>query len=446
MFYTQGRNNTLVKYWLVLSIIALALAGLFAVLLVLGRSPHVQDIIPVANIFHKALTVHVNLSVLVWFTAMSVTLWHVFTPNKAGIIDYITLLGAAGGMALFCIAPFISEGDALINNYIPIIESKPFILGIWLYIASCCAQAIVSLCRLLSTRRTDHPFSALIHQAVIYSTLIYIASCIAFALSYVNLKPHEADLSPANYYEMLFWGGGHILQLLFVQVMGISWMWFLSLGGYRPKHYALWLIVISLNYIFSILSLLIYIQHGAQDPEHITYFTKSMIVFGGISSVFFATPAIRMIFTRWTSLKQSQYHWVLICSMVMFAAGGILAFMIDGVNTIIPAHYHGSIVAVTLAMMGVAFILLQKLGYSHKKPTLLALQPIIYTIGQLMHISGLAWSGGYGALRKTPGAMESIEGQAAMGLMGIGGLFSIIGGFMFVIICVMCINGRKASV
>ena len=48
---------------------------------------------------------------------------------------------------------------------------------------------------------------------------------------------------------------------------------------------------------------------------------------------------------------------------------------------------------------------------------------------------GLVWSGGYGVQRKVAGAEQALRGAeqiAAMGLMGLGGLAAVAGGFVFV--------------
>ena len=106
-------------------------------------------------------------------------------------------------------------------------------------------------------------------------------------------------------------------------------------------------------------------------------------------------------------------------------------------NVTIPAHYHGSIVGVTLALMGVCYLLLPKLGYPLRSIKMAIWQPVIYSTGQLMHVGGLVWSGGYGVQRKVAGAqqsLDSIERVLGMGLMGFGGLVSSIGGLLFLII------------
>ena len=33
------------------------------------------------------------------------------------------------------------------------------------------------------------------------------------------------DLDPRVYYELLFWGGGHVLQFTFTLLMLVSWIW-----------------------------------------------------------------------------------------------------------------------------------------------------------------------------------------------------------------------------
>jgi heme/copper-type cytochrome/quinol oxidase subunit 1 len=120
--------------------------------------------------------------------------------------------------------------------------------------------------------------------------------------------------------------------------------------------------------------------------------------------------------------------------------------MIRGVNVVIPAHYHGSIVGVTLAFMGLAYVLLPRLGYGDVESSRMARwQPYVYGAGQLIHVVGLAWSGGYGVQRKVAGADQMLltwQQKAGMGMMGLGGLIAIIGGVLFVLVCLTAIKNK----
>ncbi len=61
--------------WLGLALLAIIASGVFSVLLVAARTPFLAPLFPVADFFHVALVVHVDLSVLVWFVACAGLLW-----------------------------------------------------------------------------------------------------------------------------------------------------------------------------------------------------------------------------------------------------------------------------------------------------------------------------------------------------------------------------------
>jgi len=91
----------------------------------------------------------------------------------------------------------------------------------------------------------------------------------------------------------------------------------------------------------------------------------------------------------------------LITSLLLFTVGGGIGFLIQGSDVRVPAHYHGSIVGVTLALMGLAYALLPRLGFRAPQGRVANWQPWLYGAGQLLHILGLVWSGGYGVQRRS---------------------------------------------
>ena len=122
-------------------------------------------------------------------------------------------------------------------------------------------------------------------------------------------------------------------------------------------------------------------------------------------------------------------------SLALFAVGGLLGAVATGGNTIVPAHYHGAIVGVTLAFMGMTYTLLPIFGYAKPATRAARWQPYVYGAGQLLHITGLTWSGVLGVGRKVAGEAQQLDGGVgalAMGLAGTGGLIAIIGGILFV--------------
>jgi heme/copper-type cytochrome/quinol oxidase subunit 1 len=134
-------------------------------------------------------------------------------------------------------------------------------------------------------------------------------------------------------------------------------------------------------------------------------------------------------------LLYSDSSWKIgaIFSLTLFGIGGVIGLLISGTNVTIPAHYHGSVVGISLSIMCLVYFLL---GVKDKLLFWSKIQIIVYSIGQVLHIGGLAWSGGYGVLRKDPSTALSIKAKISMGIMGLGGMLAVIGGLMFVVICV----------
>ena len=95
--------------WLWLGIMALLGSGVFSVLLVLSRTPYIQDVFPWIDFFRTALVVHVDLSVLVWFLAFGGVLWSLNSTPRFMLLGWSALgfaalgRGADGGGAVFSV-------------------------------------------------------------------------------------------------------------------------------------------------------------------------------------------------------------------------------------------------------------------------------------------------------------------------------------------------------
>jgi heme/copper-type cytochrome/quinol oxidase subunit 1 len=163
-----------------------------------------------------------------------------------------------------------------------------------------------------------------------------------------------------------------------------------------------------------------------------------MRIGGGLAIAPFAAATLLALMTSpRPSAATAPLKAALLWSLVLFGSGGVLGLAISGSNVKIPAHYHGSIVGVTLAFMGLAYYLLPRMGFGRPQGRLARLQPALYGGGQLLHIAGLLWSGGYGVQRKVAGSEQLLrtpEQVAGMGLMGIGGLLAVAGGVAFAVV------------
>src|SRR5690606_39719165 len=102
------------------------------------------------------------------------------------------------------------------------------------------------------------------------------------------------------------------------------------------------------------------------------------------------------------------------------AEDGIRDFHVTGVQT-----------CALPILMGLVYHLLPQLGWRAPRGRAAVLQPWLYGIGQLLHIAGLVWSGGYGVQRKVAGSeqvLRSAGETAGLGVRGAGGVRAMGGG------------------
>jgi heme/copper-type cytochrome/quinol oxidase subunit 1 len=193
----------------------------------------------------------------------------------------------------------------------------------------------------------------------------------------------------------------------------------------------------------------IYLAWGVASVEYRKLFTWLMQWGGGLAITPFALGILWGI-TRGPAASDAArpLRAALVASLALFGIGGGIGFVIHGSNVTIPAHYHGCIVGVTLALMGLVYHLLPQLGWRAPQGRLAVAQPVLYAAGQLMHIVGLVWSGGYGVQRKVAGSEQVLRSAgeiAGMGLMGLGGLVAIVGGLLFVVVVFGALRSRSAA-
>jgi heme/copper-type cytochrome/quinol oxidase subunit 1 len=193
----------------------------------------------------------------------------------------------------------------------------------------------------------------------------------------------------------------------------------------------------------------IYMAYDVRSGEFRGLMTWLMQFGGALPMLpFMLAMLIALRRARPASASERPLRSALIASVLLFGVGGVFAFLIQGSNTRIPAHYHGSIVGITLALMGLCYYLLPRFGYRAPDSKLAFWQPYVYAGGQLLHISGLAWAGGHGAERKVAGAAQvlaSAGDRVAMGVMGVGGLIAIIGGILFLVIVLRAAFAPRAT-
>ncbi len=438
----------LARGWLRLGLAALIGSGLFSVLLVMARTPGVNAWLPAADFFRVALVVHVDLSVLVWFASMAGMLWSL-NARAAGQRWAWLALGACGlGTLVMSAAAFVDPGTPVMANYIPMLDSGLFRAGLLIFAAGAAVLVLRSL--VAAPRVGRSPSGADVLRFGINASAVAAAvALLAFGWSYA-VVPH--DLPARAYYEILYWGGGHALQFTWTLLMLVAWLVLAQACG---AHVRLSPRVVLLMFALALVSVFVtpyaYLAYDVATVEHRNLHTWAMRLGGGLA-IFPIVLAVLLAVAqqgRWPgrTAAQGPLRAALLASMLLFAAGGLIGAAISGNNVRIPAHYHGCIVGVTLALMGWVYQLLPQMGYRAPAGRWAVAQPWLYGMGQLLHIIGLVWSGGYGVQRKVAGAEQVLRSTgeiAGMGLMGLGGALAIAGGLLFVVVVMRAMRAPQA--
>jgi cytochrome c oxidase subunit 1 len=430
--------------WLWLAVLTLLGAGIFSVLLVLARTPIIGELIPFTDFFHSALVIHVNLSSLVWILSFASVLWCLNSrplfPWLAKSIFMVVLVGTV----ILTISPFLGSANAVMSNYIPVLDAPLFLSGLIVFGFGIGFQVVFSMRAMYKVGEAISGHGVIRFGLNCAAISAFIALT-AFVWSYLELP---VSLTSETYYEVLFWNGGHVLQFTYTLLMMVAWLWLSSSAGISlslSPRVALLLFVIGLLSVF--MTPLAYYTHDVTSIVHRQMFTTLMRFGGSLAIVPLSMAILFALFQkRPDSPVKSSAHTALLTSLLLFGVGGMMGFMIDGNNVKIPAHYHGCIVGVSLALMGLSYQLLPALGFHKLNFKLSGIQLWVYASGQFLHILGLAWSGGYGVERKVADAAQGLDSMghiAGMGLMGLGGLLSAVGGFMFIIIMIKAMMYKK---
>jgi len=436
-------SRRIISAWLILGLVSLIFAGIFSLLLVLARTPVVQGWIPFLDFFHVALVVHVTLSVLIWLLSISAAMWSLSSSAERPLWDKASFLLATLGTVIIIVAPFVGAGNPLMSNYVPVLQHPLFFAGLGLFMLGIASHLTRSL---LTWRRigTSLTGTGALHAGITFSAVVTGLAIISIVASYAGIPP---EMDGQIYFEFLFWGGGHVIQFSYTLLMMVCWVVLAFASGCKfeltPRLTLVFLVFLALPII---VVPFLYLAHEIISPGFRIAFTELM-KYGGLSCLPLGLAVVASLFNADKPTGEARYlRSALISSILLFAAGGVLGFMISGLDIVIPAHYHGATVGVTIAFMGLTYYLLPRLGFAALPAGMAFWQPLLYGAGQLMHIIGLAWTGGYGVQRKTAGLAQGVDrlGEVAgMGLMGLGGLISVIGGLLFLIVAWRSLRGGR---
>ncbi len=406
------------KEWFLLSIISLGIGGFFAFVIAMARTPGVYEYFP-PNYFYHALTGHVDLAIVVFLLSFTILIWNRTFSLRLKASFYLALLGFLG----IALASLLGRGQAVSNNYFPTIVHPIFFLGALSFFVAFWIETIrflkISLKKMLSSDPLEN--SAAI--SVILGFLILISTI----FSSFRVGTHDELY---KFYERLYWAPGHIHQFLNGAILLYVWYFLLKIDGKDIKLNKLRYLN-SVFLIFGILLSVVPIIFSDPISYNAKLFTEIAYATGlGIPMFIHAFNVIRNLKINWRNI----YSFGMFLSLVLYFLGVVIAYLGIKSDLRVPAHYHGTVTSLTLALMVFSYYLVMEYGWKNKLSKLTNFQAYLYGIGMILFILGLYFAGKGGAPRKTYGTeyTDSLFVLSSLVLMGIGTLMAVIGGIIFV--------------
>lgn len=448
------KTGALLYGWILLSVLSLVVAGLFAFLIAMSRTPLIQDFFWIKDFFHKGLVGHVTLAFVVWFLSFMGALWTVSagtvtTGDSRFRLGWVGLYVSSIGALLIIITTLSGLGSPALANYVPVLTHPLFYSGL-LFFALGIFMLLLDILPKISKGMREQGATLLTYGMGIAGLTVLIAF-VCFGLAWHFLSSSPTPPAEGINFELLFWGGGHILQFANTISMIVVWIFLLHLTlKVYPLRENILKVLLGSYLLFILPAPLYYFIFDIQSPAHKDNFTRLMeFGIGPPTGVLIIAVTVVIIRQR---LQRGRLPWgdpmfsSLALSVLVFTLGGVISLTIRGSNVKIPAHYHSVIGAVTLAFMGITYHLLSLVNREVYLQRLSRIQPYLYGLGVLIFSLGLFWAGSHGVPRKTPGAAQHLDSYtklAGMGLMGLGGIIAILGGAAFVINAIFSLVKRK---
>ncbi len=413
-------ENRYTYNWFVLAILFLGIGGGFAFLVGMSRTPFGYRYFP-ADYLHHALVGHVIMAILLWLLSFAVVLWSLtFKGIEPKMTRWMAILGAL----MITIAVLLGRGDAIPNNYVPTIDTPIFLIGIAIFFLGFALNAFSYLREGMRALFSSNLMVGAIASSVIIAVIMVISMVFSLILQ-------GGDTVPILYYERLFWIPGHIQQVMSGALLVAVWYALLGrMEGSRPSS---WPFLRYVTIAFPISALILFIIPFTGDPIARNAKIAAEAIYGiglGIP-IFFHVIHILMNMGRG---GRSVASLTLIFSMTIYTLGMAIAYSGFGNDLRVPAHYHGAVTSLTLALMGLSYYLLKECKEKLFGECIARVQPIIYGVGMIFFILGLFVSGLFGAPRKTYGVSFTSDPivLSALTVMGIGTLLAVAGGILFV--------------
>lgn len=436
---------TVARLWFAFGVIALLLSGALSMIVTGAKMPFFRAYVTDLEIIRRCLVVHVNLATLVWFASIPVAMTRLVTFGRDDR-RYLGFFASVAGIVLMSAAAFFPGAEAVLANYIPVLNHPVHDWGLGLFFAGVVATYLHP--SILFQKTAEEGPLADSRLGLWVGGLFFLSAAAALALAFPALS-RTSFLEVKTYFEIGMWGGGHLLQHSSAVFLVVAWAWLLRSsgleGGVLRRENLRWIYLLMaapltiVPFIFALApwsneyreSFTQLMRWGIAPPMLVFLFGVFALLGRGGKPV--SSPEQRL----------SRVAWGF--SSLLAVLGFTFGAFINGPDLRVPGHYHATIGSVTIAFLLVSYRLLFREARDDR-----AMKGAVwcYGIGQSLFASGMFLAGASGLGRKTYGA-EHVVGnlgqKIGMGVFGFGGLLALAGGVLFGVAVVRAYRRGAAS-
>jgi cytochrome c oxidase subunit I len=477
----HNQAERLIKAHAVAGVFAILFGGIAAILVLLTRWPAVHLMDPTG--YYRALTFHgINMLIfwiiffeiaILYFASAVILNSRVAWPRLGWAAFGLMVVGAL----LINVTILQGRADVMFTSYVPMQASSHFYLG-WILFA---VGALIGVCNFFATlvvaraERTYEGSIPLVTFGGATAAIIAVVTLAHGAIIYIPTWLWSLGIiqnMDAGIYRLVWWGLGHPSQQINVAAMVAVWYLLATLTvGAIPINEKVCRTAFLLYILFINLASAHHLLVDPQvSPTWKVWNTSYGMYLAVLASMVhgMTVPASVEVAQRRKGLTKGLFEWLakapwgnpgfaaLALSLGLFGfIGGItgVTFGAEQVNIIshntlrIPGHFHATVVAgTTLAFMGLTYYVLplifRRFLISEKLATL---QIYLFGIGMTIFVGGMTTAGSYAIPRRhwdvqfvSAIFQPPVEAGAFvfLGIMGVGGLFALLGGALYVLVTV----------
>lgn len=467
----------------VTAVIYLAIGGLLALLIALTRWQAVH-LLPYES-FYAFLSTHGMVMLIFWiiffeiagliFGSTVLLSARMVVPPLGWVAYGMMLVGSVVATVLM----LTGQAVVMFTSYPPLKAPPLYYAAVLVFAVGAILGVVHFVMNLIGARlRGDVGSLPLFTFALLGAATIALWSLLSGAAALLPVFLWSVGLLPSvdpGIYRLLYWGLGHGAQQINLAAMVAVWYGLASMTtGAKVLNEGFSRIAIVLYVLFINMGAM---HHLLVDPGlgtwvrnvNASYFMYGAVIGSLIHA--FSIPASVELAMREKGFRQGLFTWLrrapwgepgfsaLATSLFLFGVMGGISGVIIGTPSInmishntllVPAHFHLTVVAgTTAAFMGISYYLVPLIFQRQLVLRSLArLQPYVYAVGMAILGLGLGLAGHWGVPRRywdisfanVPALRTEIFQQPEIAVflagVGIGGIISVIGGAMFVVVIV----------